>query len=191
MVIFVINSANKRLDGPSSSFSKSLRALKAHNLVDDVNPNLIVVGTQAISMGCRKEKYQNTARDVTDIVRRCVYKESSIEDVPVVFVENEPDDCGLSKSEDGDFYWLPDGQLSHANLMNEMHNVFRQNEDKLALLLTSWYFRPDCPDRKSKAVVEILEDHPAVDINEQIKLINNLMDRLRNGYIGYSGRVSS
>ena len=95
----------------------------------------------------------------------------------LIFVENEPEDYDLEKGDDSDFYSLPDGTLSHSNLINAMFEIFRSTGDKLGQLVVSWYFSPTCPDRPLKPVIEQFKEDPQtkdIEMNEAIKSIKTL-----------------
>ncbi|OXA50413.1 GTPase IMAP family member 7 [Folsomia candida] len=164
-VLFAFNANDNRTVGPDSDLAKSLKLLKAYNFVDCKNPNLIMVGTFACSLGINKSKYETHISTVTQRIQKIVHGLFGIQNVPVVFVENEPGDYNLRK--DGDFYFLPDGSQSHANLIKAMQSQYEKSVDKLSLLLTSWYFRTGCPDKKTPPrteTVNIIEEQKNLEM---------------------------
>ncbi|XP_035715430.1 protein hedgehog-like [Folsomia candida] len=169
------------MKGKDTGFVKSLQILKKQNLVDNKHPNLILVGTHAAGLGLKPEKYiQNTNR-IQKLVKELVLENVGINDVPVVFVENLPEDFNLDKP--GDFFLLPDDSLNHANLLQEMFNLFTKTNDTLCRLLVSWYFSPTCPDRDDDPEVDTENEsiELGVEAAEQLKEINQLMMDLNIG----------
>jgi GTPase SAR1 family protein len=157
-VLFVFNATNPRMDGPDSTMSKSLKLLKQHKLVDTKYPNLLLVGTHAAGLGLKPEKYEQHFLRIRRVCADLVKQIMGIENVPVILVENEPEDYNLRK--DGDFYALPDGQPSHANLIEAMYKLFETANDSLAELMTSWYFYQSCPDKKVNATITVSTAQP-------------------------------
>lgn len=157
LVLLTVKASDNRLDGQDSMFRNSLKLLQMQELVDVKLNNLIVVTTHACEMAVNPKIYTSTKRERTELIQKIVAEVFKIDKVPIVFVENKPVSYDLFKKEGSDFYSLPDKELSHANLITEMRNVFRRNGDKLGPLLTAWYFRSNCPEKPVKARVEIFK----------------------------------
>lgn len=149
-VLFVVKVPDNRLLGDNSFFTKSLKAFKeTTNLLDKKRPNLIVVLTHVDGIPKRKfcEELDALKRIISDKVKEIL----GIRNVPIVPIENRAEDCGLEKV--GDFYQLPNGELSHQNLWTVMMRIFEKNQDLLGNLLVSWYFESTCPDKTNQAEI--------------------------------------
>ncbi|CAL8138846.1 unnamed protein product [Orchesella dallaii] len=151
VILFVVNATDNRILGPNSFFRKSLESFKLHDLFDKKHPNLIIVLSHARSIG-GKAKFTKLLQEKTQNIRKVTQEVLGVTDVDVVPVENDGDGQDLDKR--GDFYVLPNGELSHYNLFQAMRKIFIRNNDIMGRLFTGWYFGPSCPEKKTKAVVD-------------------------------------
>ncbi|ODM92609.1 Protein hedgehog [Orchesella cincta] len=151
IILFVLNAMDNRIVGPNSFFRKSLESFKLHDLFDKNHPNLIIVLSHARSLG-GKAKFATLLQQKTNDIRKIIHEILGVSDVEVVPVENEGEDQELEKR--GDFYVLPNGELSHYNLFQAMIKVFTRNEDLMGRLFAGWYFGSNCPEKKQKVEVE-------------------------------------
>ena len=71
----------------------------------------------------------------------------------------------MIRKKDVIFYSLPNGELSHHNLFEAIKDLFKKNNDDLGMLLTSWYFDFNAPERGDKASTKIIqfENQPMMD----------------------------
>lgn len=153
VVLFVASAADKRIAGKDSVFAKSVKAFqKTGDIIDVDKPNVIVALTHAMSLPRNKAKFIQRLDEITKAIQDHFRALFDI-NVEVVPVENQPEDYELEKV--GDFYKLPNGQLSHYNLFEAMMRVFDNTGDVLARLLVSTYFGSSCPARADKP--EILD----------------------------------
>lgn len=157
VVMFVIDATDERLGGKDSRLAQSLASLKASgDLIDDNRNNVIVVLTHAASLGLRPEKFQEKFERRCSTIKEQFQVILNISDVEVIPVENLPEDYNLEQF--GDFYKLPNGDLSHYNLLQAIIQRFKDNGDLLGRLLVSHYTHDGCIERCEKAEISIFED---------------------------------
>lgn len=153
----MFDSGDVRMKGENSALTKSLKILKEQKLVDHRRNNLIAVGTKAVGgMGLNAKMYKQKRLKVTQKVQEAVRRYLGVSNVPVVFVENKPEDYNLEPLPGAEFIKLPDGEMSHGSLIREMQKLFMHSRDKLGLLLTSWYFRKNCSEKYETADKEVI-----------------------------------
>ena len=175
LVLLTFQADDPRILGETSKFKESLKALRDTKLVDLRYVNLIVVGTHAMALGSRKEYYEKKANAVRQRVTLVVQEVLRIERVKIVFIENDLGCFPNDKEEGCDFYSLPNGELSHYNLFEAMKDLFKKNNDDLGMLLTSWYFDFNVPERRDKASRKVIqfENQPMMDIVSAAGPLNN------------------
>ncbi|CAL8138826.1 unnamed protein product [Orchesella dallaii] len=155
VILFVVKATDDRIVGANSFFRKSLESFKLHDLFDEEHPNLIIVLSRARSLGGKPECFNENLKKITQNIRKVTQEVLGVTDVDVVPVENDGDGQDLDKR--GDFYVLPNGELSHSNLFKAMLNIFIRNKDIMGRLFTGWYFGSSCPEKKTKVVVDTSE----------------------------------
>ncbi|KAJ7785037.1 hypothetical protein DFH07DRAFT_2744 [Mycena maculata] len=116
----------------TSAIGKTIYALYRSNLVDDQRANIVVAVTKCMSSFHQFDDY-NTMKEknvqwrieegrrrgiITDLQRKMFPRSSPWE---IVFIEN-----GGGKDMRTKFPVLPDGQLSHQNLYDAIHNVIKR-----------------------------------------------------------------
>lgn len=121
-------------------FMQSLELLKAANLVDNQQCNIIFVLTHCLSLGKTEKHFtQALMRKVYD-VRLLASQILKLSHVNIVAVENLPQNFLLLQS--GDFFELPNKDLSHRNLIATMFKLFTKNMDFTALYHTGRIIDP-------------------------------------------------
>ena len=147
LVLLVASAATDKdqVEQPNSNFRKSAAYVKASRLVDKEYVNLIVVITHALDLG--RDHYSMKKDAMRQSVQTVVADTFYIRDVHVIFIENKFEErVGRM---DGDFFLMPDRERNYANLKNAMIELFTATHDNIALLLTSHYFHPDCPEKSN------------------------------------------
>ncbi|KAJ7220962.1 hypothetical protein C8J57DRAFT_1393448 [Mycena rebaudengoi] len=115
-----------------SALGKTIYTLYCSNLVDDQRTNIVVVVTKSMSSLDQFDDYETTPEKnaqwrieegrrrgiITDLQRKLFPRSSPWE---IVFIEN-----GGGKDIKAKFLVLPDGQLSHQNLYDAIHNIIKR-----------------------------------------------------------------
>ena len=148
LVLVTFNATDERIKGKDSFFNLTLKNIKDSNLVDRERNNLIIVATHCASLSIAPEAYKKKQARIRNLVARLTYDVFDISEIQTVFIENCPTDFYLIQKANSDFYSLPDGELSHANLFSAISDQLKVNNDRLGLLLTSWFYKKDCPQNR-------------------------------------------
>ncbi|KAJ7267858.1 hypothetical protein C8J57DRAFT_1228475 [Mycena rebaudengoi] len=124
----IIPDAHKKPDHFESALGKTIYALYCLNLVDDQRTNIVVVVTKSMSSPDYKDTNEKNAQwgieegrrrgIITDLQRKLFPRSSPWE---IVFIEN-----GGGTDMKAKFPVLPDGQLSHQNLYDAIHNIIKR-----------------------------------------------------------------
>src|SRR3989442_860419 len=85
----------------------------------------------------------------TSVISKTVRDVLGITDVDIIPIENQPSRYQLPKI--GEYYKLPNDELSHYNLYQAMLKRLERNNDQIGSLLASWYFQSSCPEKQNAA----------------------------------------
>ncbi|KAJ7267878.1 hypothetical protein C8J57DRAFT_1228494 [Mycena rebaudengoi] len=128
----IIPDAHKEPAHFESALGKTIYALCCSSLVDDERTNIVVVITKSMSFPDQFDDYKTTKEKnahwrieegrrrgiITDLQRKLFPRLSPWE---IVFIEN-----GGGRDMKAKFPVLPDGQLSHQNLYDAIHNIIKR-----------------------------------------------------------------
>ena len=127
LIFVVIAASDRRIDGPTSNLTKSLRVLEKLNLVDTAKPNVVGIITHACQFARSKprwiEKFEEKKKKFQSIILEYLYVEA-----PVVALENYPEQEELDP--EGYGYILPDGATQQPrNFFTACSNLLWENGD--------------------------------------------------------------
>lgn len=129
LILFVWKASDDRLNG--IKFRNSLEELRKIRVVDPKQPNIIFVLTHSLCLGTNEKIFADSLKKRICEINLSVSQVLKLTNVSIVPVENLPEIFSLQPN--GDFFKLPNGDLSHHNLMMAMFEVFKNNGDYNAL----------------------------------------------------------
>lgn len=160
LVLFTLKATDNRLEGNNTNLRKALILLqKIGNLVDPQHPNLIILVTHVCSLGLHATYFNEDLNEKKNVIRDVVKEVLGISDIDIIPIENRPERYQLEKS--GDYYKLPNDELSHYNLYQAMLKRLERNNDNIGQLFANWYFQSTCPEKQNSAETVL----PTIDVD--------------------------
>jgi GTPase SAR1 family protein len=151
IVLFIFDASDKRMDGPNSQIRQNLRLAHQYDLIDKLNNNLILVGTRCCSIASNKDAFKETLDRIRTRLQTLVEEELGISEFKIVFIENSPENYELENN--SGYVTLPDGEMSHLNLIKAIGALLKSNKDCFGELLAKYYFMPNVPEKNDKASI--------------------------------------
>lgn len=160
LVLFTLKATDNRLEGNNTDLRKALTLLKTHgDLIDTEIPNLIILITHVCSLGLEATYFNEDLKEKRAVISKTVREVLGLTDVDIIPIENQPSRYQLPKI--GEYYKLPNDELSHYNLYQAILKRLERNNDQIGSLLASWYFQSTCPEKQTAAEV----NSPTIEVN--------------------------
>ena len=157
IILLSVKSTDNRDEGPQSAFVRNIRTLESLKLIDREERNVVIVVTHACAIPLGD--WHTKTREIMKKYRSIILDELEI-DVPVVFIENEFDACGLEKDDQNTGTFLPDRQVQPRNLFEAMLKLLKENGDDAAVksLKTMLNMRLEVRFQKTKSILAKIVD---------------------------------
>ncbi len=145
IVMLCIQANDTRFKGPKSPFRKTLHAIRSLNIVDQQNPNVIIVITFACSLPHKRgeydEEWEKLIIEKGDKVRQVVCDTLGVY-APVTWLENWFTKHNLEKQ--SGYTVLPNKELQPQNLYLKIIRMLKDNKDHLGhITLREMFGRSD------------------------------------------------
>ncbi len=171
LVLFTLKATDNRLEGNNTDLRKALTLLKTHgDLIDTEIPNLIILITHVCSLGLEATYFNEDLKEKRAVITKTVREVMGLTDVDIIPIENQPSRYQLPKI--GEYYKLPNDELSHYNLYQAILKRLERNNDQIGSLLASWYFQSTCPEKLTEA--ETISPSIEVDYSDLAKAATEL-----------------